>query len=80
MNSTQLHHWHWQVAQVVNEVLGDEQGDAEQAVVVLDTTEAQLIPVTRKLDAIKALASLLHQVPYHACNWLDKCFVQLWLN
>ena len=47
---------------MVNEVLGDEQGDAEQVVVVLDTTDAQLIPVTRKLDAIKALGSLLHQV------------------
>ncbi len=51
-----------QVASAVNQMLGDEEGEAEQMVAVLDARQATTLQVTRKVNLIKRLALALNQV------------------
>lgn len=51
-----------QVASAVNQMLGDEEGEAEQMVAVLDARQATTLQVTRKVNLIKQLALALNQV------------------
>ena len=56
---------HWQsvqVARAVEQMLGDEEGQAEQMVAVLDARQATTLQVTRKVNLIKQLALDLNQV------------------
>ncbi|DBA92828.1 TPA: hypothetical protein ACH3X1_003011 [Trebouxia sp. C0004] len=50
-----------QVASAVDHMLGDEAGEAEQMVVVLDARQATTLQVTRKVNLIKRLALTLNQ-------------------
>lgn len=52
-----------QVARAVYQMLGDEEGEAEQMVAVLDARQATTLQVTRKVNLIKRLALALNQVP-----------------
>lgn len=51
-----------QVARAVEQMLGDEEGQAEQVVAVLDARQATTLQVTRKVNLIKQLALDLNQV------------------
>lgn len=51
-----------QVARAVEQMLGDEEGQAEQMVAVLDARQATTLQVTRKVNLIKQLALDLNQV------------------
>ena len=51
-----------QVASAVNQMLGDEEGEAEQMVAVLDARQATTLQVTRKVNLIKRLALAVNQV------------------
>lgn len=51
-----------QVASAVDQMLGDEEGEAEQMVAVLDARQATTLQVTRKVNLIKRLALALNQV------------------
>ncbi len=51
-----------QAASAVNQMLGDEEGEAEQMVAVLDARQATTLQVTRKVNLIKRLALALNQV------------------
>ena len=55
-----------QVARAVEGMLGDEEGEAEQMVAVLDARQATTLQVTRKVNLIKKLALDLNQVS-HMC-------------
>ncbi len=46
----------------MNQMLGDEEGEAEQMVAVLDARQATTLQVTRKVNLIKRLALALNQV------------------
>ncbi|DBA73543.1 TPA: hypothetical protein ACH3X2_009788, partial [Trebouxia sp. C0005] len=50
-----------QVASAVDQMLGDEEGEAEQMVAVLDARQATTLQVTRKVNLIKRLALALNQ-------------------
>lgn len=54
--------YHAQVARAVELMLGDEEGQAEQMVAVLDARQATTLQVTRKVNLIKQLALDLNQV------------------
>ena len=51
-----------QVARAVDSMLGDSEQDVDQLVVVLDAQQATTLQVTRKVNLIKQIASLLNQV------------------
>ena len=51
-----------QVARAVHSMLGDSEQEADQLVVALDAQQATTLQVTRKINLIKQLASLLNQV------------------
>ena len=51
-----------QVAHAVEQMLGDEEGQAEQMVAVLDARQATTLQVTRKVNLIKQLVLDLNQV------------------
>lgn len=51
-----------QVARAVDSMLGDSEQEADQLVVALDAQQATTLQVTRKINLIKQLASLLNQV------------------
>lgn len=51
-----------QVARAVSQMLGDEEGDAEQMVAVLDARQATTLQVTRKVNLMKRLALALNEV------------------
>lgn len=50
-----------QVARAVSQMLGDEEGDAEQMVAVLDARQATTLQVTRKVNLMKRLALALNE-------------------
>lgn len=57
-----------QVARAVEQMLGDEEGQAEQIVAVLDARQATTLQVTRKVNLIKQLALDLNQVSFGRSN------------
>lgn len=59
-----------QVARGVEAMLGDEEGEAEQMVAVLDARQATTLQVTRKVNLIKKLALDLNQVSLERCAFL----------
>ena len=56
-----------QVGRAVEVMLGDEEGEAEQMVAVLDARQATTLQVTRKVNLIKKLALDLNQVSVRCC-------------
>lgn len=61
-----------QVARAVSQMLGDEEGDAEQMVAVLDARQATTLQVTRKVNLMKRLALALNEVLILSLEQLDK--------
>ena len=71
-----------QVARAVQQMLGDEEGEAEQMVAVLDARQATTLQVTRKVNLIKRLALSLNQVSLATQDrqTVDSCLQLLYIS